>query len=375
MILDEYGFWDYTTPYQGGMEAYDHDDYERLLDDMAEAGMNSLVVVVKWITTGYRSKLPFLDQLPGNAMIESDNELLRTTIIMARERGIRVWIGAVVSLYVVERFGGTPYAIHDSFPGGFPCVPFGIYDADHPEFTERAVMICEELISLFPDVSGLMVELEGCGQETPDRIPLYESWAAERGKRSFNELGHPFNPRCFDAPEWRDYTTYRRTEVLRAIESAVREHGFTGELATIFESSATQSGITMEVNLAMMREQCPNWSGIGYEHDKWNHRYGSMDVNVESPREFGHRISLIPRGVMTWCDVWPMPISIQENWRRDVEDIELFRPDGAWWFGTGTRNEGAGTALSRLRDLGFSSGEEARRALLNATRSLRGRSR
>ena len=70
-----------------------------------------------------------------------------------------------------------------------------------------------------------------------------------------------------------------------------------------------------------------------------------------------------------------MPISIQENWRRDVEDIELFRPDGVWWFGTGTRNEGAGTALSRLRGIGFSSGEEARRALLGATKTLRGAAR
>lgn len=373
MILDEYGFWDYTAPFEGGMECYERDDYLRLLDDMAGARMNSLVVVVKWITTGYRSRLPFLDQLPGNKMIESDNRLLRDTIDEAAKRNIRVWIAAVTSLFVKEQYGGNPYAVHDSFPGGFPCVQFGLYDADHPEFAERSVAIAEELVELFPGAAGLIIELEGCGQETPHRIPLYETWARENGRAPFAELGHPFNPRAFDAPDWRDYTTHRRIEVLRAVQDAVRAKGFSGQLATLFEESGCSYSVTLEVNLKMMREQCPDWMGVTYEHDKWNHRYGSMDLNVETPRNFGHRICLIPRGVMTWCDVWPMPISLQDNWRMDVEDIMLFKPDGAWWFGTGTKNEGAGTALSRLRDLGFASGVEARRALLDATKELSGR--
>ena len=75
--LMEYGFWDYATPGAGGMEAFKQDDYVSLLDDMAQAGMNSLMIFVKWLTTGYRSRLPFQDQSPDNPVIASDNSLLR----------------------------------------------------------------------------------------------------------------------------------------------------------------------------------------------------------------------------------------------------------------------------------------------------------
>ncbi len=58
-FLKELGFWDYTTPGTGGMEAFEKSDYLSLLDDMAQAGMNSLMIFVKWLTTGYRSRLGF----------------------------------------------------------------------------------------------------------------------------------------------------------------------------------------------------------------------------------------------------------------------------------------------------------------------------
>lgn len=70
--LREHGFWDYTTPGAGSMEQYGRDDYRILFDDMAVAGMNSLVIVVKWFTTGYKSALPFLDQQPDNPVIASN---------------------------------------------------------------------------------------------------------------------------------------------------------------------------------------------------------------------------------------------------------------------------------------------------------------
>jgi len=362
--LAEHGFWDYTTPYTGGMEKFARDDYMRLLDDMADARMNSLMICVKWLTTGYRSRLPFLDQLEGNIMIESDNRLLHQVIEAAAARSIRVWLGAVVSIHVVAEYGGRPYQIHDRLPGNMPIVPFGMYDPDMPEFTERAVAIAEELVELFPGIHGLEIELEFCGRESPHRIAPYEAWARETGRKPFAELGHPFNPRVFDVPEWRDYTTHRRIEVLHAIESAVRSKGFKGNLATIFENSAIQYAVGMEVNLRMFRQQCPNWIGITYEHDKWNHRYANMDLNVATPKELGITVYNLPRGVMTWCDQWPMPMSIEEHWRMDIEDIRLFRPDGVWWFGAGTKSEGAHASLSRLREMGFTSGEAARRALL-----------
>ena len=128
-----------------------------------------------------------------------------------------------------------------------------------------------------PGSTALMVELEGCGQETPRRIPLYEAWAKEHSRKPFAELAHPLNPRAFDAPEWRDYTTHRRIEILRAVERAVRGKGFRGELTTIFDNSGCEYGVTMEVNLRMAKERLPDWSCVTYEHDKWNHRYASMD--------------------------------------------------------------------------------------------------
>ena len=81
------------------MERYQRDDYLRLFDDMSGAGMNSLLVCIKWLTTGYRSCLPFLDQLLDNPVIDSDNALLREAIEEARKRDIKVLLGAVVSIY------------------------------------------------------------------------------------------------------------------------------------------------------------------------------------------------------------------------------------------------------------------------------------
>ncbi len=63
-FLEEYGFGDYTAPVAGGMERFGLDNYRLLLDDMLNARMNSLLVCIKWLTTGYYSKLSFQDQSP-----------------------------------------------------------------------------------------------------------------------------------------------------------------------------------------------------------------------------------------------------------------------------------------------------------------------
>ena len=57
------------------------------------------MIMVKWVTTGYRSKLPFLDQSPDNKVIASGNKLLRNVIAEAKSRHIKVWLGAVTSYY------------------------------------------------------------------------------------------------------------------------------------------------------------------------------------------------------------------------------------------------------------------------------------
>jgi hypothetical protein len=55
----------------------------------------------------------------------------------------------------------------------------------------------------------------------------------------------------------------------------------------------------------------------------------------------------------------------------DVEDIHRFGPDGVWWFGCGTVSAGFHVDSARLRQSGFADGAAARRALLDAAKSLR----
>ena len=102
-------------------------------------------------------------------------------------------------------------------------------------------------------------------------------------------------------------------------------------------------------NMADFRAGCPKWSGVTYERDKWRHRYAMMDFCIETPKEAGVTVMYLPRGVMTWGAKWPLPISLEESWRRDVEDIERFRPNGVWWFGSGAIGEGGHVSVSKLR--------------------------
>ena len=279
--MREHGFWDYTCPGAGGMERYGRDDYLALLDDMAGAGMNSLLVMVKWFTTGYRSRLPFLDQAADNPVIASDNALLRAVIDLAHARGIAVVLGAVGSAYEARWVDAPPLWTHESLSGYTFPYPIGYYDADTPGLQDRCTAMCAEIVEQFPAADGLMVELEFSGVEAPHRIPLYNAWAAERGYPPFAELGHPINPRGLDVPGWRDYTTARRIDYLRAVEQAVRAQGFAGTLGTIAETGRTEFTLAHEMNLGMLRAGCPDWFAVTYEYDKWVHRDGMMDLNVD----------------------------------------------------------------------------------------------
>ena len=369
--LMEYGFWDYTTPGAGGMEAFKQDDYVSLLDDMAQAGMNSLMIFVKWLTTGYRSRLPFQDQSPDNPVIASDNSLLRRVIEEAVKRKIKIWLGGAVTYFDVTKFGEKPHRTYDRL-GDFDLpVKVGLYDTDTPGLTERIVQIYEELVESFPGIGGLEVELEGAGMENPHRIPLYNRWAEENGRPPFRELAHPLNPRAFDVPAWRDYTTHSRLKVLKAVEDAVRAKGFRGDLAMICETGSTTYAIGQAVNVREFHKLFPHWIATTYEYDKWDHRYAMMDVCIDHPTQEGVRVFYLPRGVMTWGGEWPLPISLEQSWQMDLEDIHKFRPHRVWWFGSGARNEGAHVSVSRLKQSGYGSGEDARRALLELTSELR----
>ncbi len=303
--LMEHGFWDYTTPGAGGMEAYKQDDYISLLDDMAQAGMNSLMIFVKWLTTGYRSRLPFQDQAPDNPVIASDNSLLQRVIEEAGKRKIKIWLGGAVTYFDVTRFEGKPYRTYDRL-GDFDLpVKVGLYDTDTPGLTERIVQIYEELVELFPGVGGLEVELEGAGMENSHRIARYNRWAKENGRPPFRELAHPLNPRSFDVPAWRDYTTHSRLKVLQAVEDAVRAKGFRGDLAMICETGSTPYAIGQAVNVKEFHKHFPHWIATTYEYDKWNHRFAMMDVCIDHPKQEGVRVFYLPRGVMTWGSKWP----------------------------------------------------------------------
>jgi len=370
-FLKELGFWDYTTPGAGGMEAFEKNDYLSLLDDMAQAGMNSLMIFVKWLTTGYRSRLDFLDQSPENLNIVSDNGLVRFAIEEANKRNIKVWLGAVATYFDVRKFQSKPYRVITRMSGFSLPFQVGIFDADTPELIERIVRMFEELAIQFPGIGGFCVELEGAGAEVGHRIPLYDAWAKEKGYPPFEQLGHPFDPRTFDVSPWREYTTFSRLRVLRAVEEAIRAKGFQGELAMICETGRKTYATGQEVDLKQYHAQLPHWAGITYEYEKWDHRYAMMDFCLDQPKKEGLKVYYLPRGVMTWGMPWPLPITLEQSWQYDMEDILHFQPDGVWWFGCGTANEGAHVSLKRLEQVGYRDGVAARRALIKSTGALR----
>lgn len=363
--LAEHGFWDYTTPGCGGMERFEKEDYIILLDDMAEAKMNSLVICPKWMTTGYRSSLPFLDQISDNPVIASDNELLRYAIAQAKKRNIKVWLLAVVNFFSPSTFGEFKHVSVDQIAiTDHLSIPIGVYDSDTPVLAERASQICEELIELFDGIDGLVVELETDNIEMPHRIPLYNQWAKENNRPSFEKISHPFNPRGISMTAWRDYTTYRRLDLMKVIEKSVRAKGFRGDLAMICGTGGGKYERCAEVNLEMFTNTLSDWSTVHYEYTNAIHRYTKKDFGISLPKSLGITNFYLTRGVMTWSMRGLEPLTLEQNWQMDIEDFQLFKPHGVWWFGCGTKNEGYHTSLSILKSLGYRDGTEARRALL-----------
>lgn len=98
----------------------------------------------------------------------------------------------------------------------------------------------------------------------------------------------------------------------------MRAKGFSGDLATICDTGRTQYAIGHEVNLKLFHSDAPNWSAVTYEYDKWRFRYAMMDVCVAQPRQEGLKVFYLPRGVMTWGQPWPLPLSLEQSWQMDV---------------------------------------------------------
>lgn len=103
--MKELGFWDYTAPQHGSLEQYQEQDWDILLDDLSAYGINSFVLSIKWITTGYRSRLGWLDQNMEATAIQSDNRLIHYALREMRKRGMRAWL-----LLVVTQFRRTALA-------------------------------------------------------------------------------------------------------------------------------------------------------------------------------------------------------------------------------------------------------------------------
>ena len=61
-------------------------------------------------------------------------------------------------------------------------------------------------------------------------------------------------------------------------------------------------------------------------------------TRLEEPKKAGLKTYYLPRGISTFAypETWPMALTLEQSWQMDLEDISRFKPDGVWWFGSGT---------------------------------------
>lgn len=375
-IADLHGFWDYTTPGTGGLEQYSRDDYLRLLDDMAEQQMNCMVLVLRWHTTGYVSKLRCNDQMPEACnVIREGNGLLRDVIDQGRRRGIDVWLSGSLNIFRVDRVSATPFSKSSNMFGYELGFEAGRYDTDQEEVCDWALAMSREFAQEFPEMAGFVVELEACGYELPHRAALYDAWAKKRSRKPFVELGHPLNAREPDIIDWRDFTTDNRAALLKRIEAAFRDEGFDGRLAVFCETGRQAYLISQDVNLDRLHALCPAWEAVTYDYSycKTRMRLGMMELAIEEPKRAGMKVHYLPRGVMTYAnpEPWPLPVTLAEHWQMDLEDIAQFKPDGVWWFGADCSASGAHVDPKRLHEAGYANGEACRKDLLRTIAQFR----
>lgn len=363
-MIKEIGFWDYTCPGHGSLEYYTRADWDVLLDDMAAGGFNSLVLAVKWMTTGYRSRLPWLDQDASVAAIASDNATLHYALDGARRRGIKTWLLVVASIYHVASFGMAPAA--SSGEGLMGCAA---YDIDQPGLPERILELFGEVAELFgAQADGVVIELEHCDGEAPHRVALYDAWAAANGRPSFAQIkAAPLESRAYPLWDWRDFTTSRRIERYREIAEAMRARGYNGRFATLVEMANAPGVVALNQNLAMLRDALPDWPIVTYDsiYDRRVNRLATMDFCVEQPHANGLEALYLTRGVMTWT--WPPDgpaLDLPEQWRLAIEDAARHRPDALWFMGSDARSNGLVCSDVKLPQWGCRDGRSARLQLM-----------
>ncbi len=368
----EIGFWEYTCPGHGSVEHYTADEWDILLDDMGTGGFNSLVLGIKWLTTGYRSRYHWLDQNEAVSTIASDNAVLHHALRGARARGIRTWLLVVGSIFDVAAFGFAPASSQEGVLGSRS------YDLDQPGVRERILLLYEEVVQLFgAEADGLIVELEFCDSEAPHRVPLYEAWALEHGRMSLEAMkGAPLEPRGYPQLDWRDFTTTRRIELLQAIESVVRAAGFRGAIANLVEMVNAPGLVIRNVNLEMMRQALPHWPIVTYDHlyDRRLNRAATREFCMEGPARAGMEVCFLTRGVMTFT--WPPDapaLDLREQWQLSLEDAAIGQPARLWFMGSEARSDGMVCSHLKLPAWGYPDGRQARLALMKLSGEILGR--
>ena len=372
--MNEIGFWDYTCPMHGSLESYTADDWDVLLDDMAAGGFNSLVLGIKWLTTGYRSRFDWLDQDPDNAAIASDNKLLHYALEGARRRGIRTWLLVVAATYQKREFALSPsYAFAP--PSEERWSQAVAYDLDCPGLGERIEMLFGEVADLFgSQADGIVVELEYCDGEEPHRVPLYNDWAARNNRPDFATIKTiPLQPRAYPFTHWRDFTTTRRIDMLQRIERVVRGRGFTGKLASLVELENVPTALLGNVNLAMLQKALPHWPLVTYDsiYDRRVNRLSTMDFCIEQPRQLGLEVCYLTRGVMTFpVQPWVGPTTLPVQWQMSLEDVARHRPDVLWFMGSDARSDGLVCSNVKLPEWGVADGRSGRLQLMRMAREM-----
>jgi len=355
MALNEYGVWEYTCPGAGPCGGYNIEDWLCLLDDMAAHGMNSLALVIKWATTGYKSALPWLDQDPSCKAISSNNRILLMVLAEAKKRNILVWLVVVCSYHQVKEFGWVP-------PNGQTTGAFS-YDPDYPGMPDRMVRLFREIAEIFGAAHGIIAEMESVEFDWPYRVPLYNAWAVRNGRKSYEALRQlPMDARAYRIHDWRDYLTERRCSVLKDIEVSLRAAGFGGKLAMICETCNEEGSYHQVLNLKRYRETMPGWGAVFYEYHRNINRWSGADFGIAQPKELGLETYYLGRGVMTY-DSHLLTIPLEENWRRDLEDVVRFGANGFWFFGADAGGGDCHCSLKTLQSWGYSDGLEARRRM------------
>jgi len=360
--MQEIGFWDYTCPLHGSLERYTQSDWDLLLEDMATGGFNSLVLGIKWLTTGFYSRYDWLDQDPTCTAISSKNHLVHHAFQGARKRGLRTWALVVATIFPVHPFElphGIPYWTDN----------FRVYDLDTPGLSERIDLLFQEVVDLFGDeLDGIVVELEFCDGEAEHRIPIYNAWAIENNRPDFATIkSFRLDPRYYPFTHWRDFTTNKRIATLQRIEQLVRSCGFQGKLASIIEVDNQPTAVLGNVNLQMLQHALPDWSVVTYDsiYDRRRNRLATMDFCIHQPRHVGLSPFYLTRGVMTFNIPLDLPATkLEEQWQMSIEDVKTHRPDGLWFMGSDCRLDGMVCSHIKLPQWGFDDPRKARLRLM-----------